>query len=177
MTVKGTSMMPILGLPGIAGEKYEVAYQDTDDGSKQKGDVPGGGEPPQCEKTAHLPRPRYSAPSNGPLSFLRVRTVPMPMAVANVIPTMSNVCSVRARRISGRPNEGSPVTMVGPDRLELSTSVLSGPRSNHLSYGPQYLPRIIAIMPVVGKSKPESTEGGRRVSVLKRQEGAPVLLG
>ena len=25
--------------------------------------------------------------------------------------------------------------------------------------------------------KPESTEGGRRVSVLKRQEGAPVLLG
>ena len=24
---------------------------------------------------------------------------------------------------------------------------------------------------------PESTEGGRRVSVLKRQEGAPVLLG
>ena len=28
-----------------------------------------------------------------------------------------------------------------------------------------------------GKCKPESTEGGRRVSVLKRQEGAPVLLG
>ena len=27
------------------------------------------------------------------------------------------------------------------------------------------------------KSKPESTEGGRRVSVLKRQEGAPVNLG
>ena len=27
------------------------------------------------------------------------------------------------------------------------------------------------------KAKPESTEGGRRVSVLKRQEGAPVLLG
>ena len=26
-------------------------------------------------------------------------------------------------------------------------------------------------------AKPESTEGGRRVSVLKRQEGAPVLLG
>ena len=26
-------------------------------------------------------------------------------------------------------------------------------------------------------SKPESTEGGCRVSVLKRQEGAPVLLG
>ena len=25
--------------------------------------------------------------------------------------------------------------------------------------------------------KPESTEGGRRVSVLRRQEGAPVLLG
>ncbi len=25
--------------------------------------------------------------------------------------------------------------------------------------------------------KPESTEGGRRVSVLKRQEGAPVNLG
>ena len=27
------------------------------------------------------------------------------------------------------------------------------------------------------KAKPESTEGGRRVSVLKRQEGAPVNLG
>ena len=27
------------------------------------------------------------------------------------------------------------------------------------------------------QAKPESTEGGRRVSVLKRQEGAPVLLG
>ena len=27
------------------------------------------------------------------------------------------------------------------------------------------------------QGKPESTEGGRRVSVLKRQEGAPVLLG
>ena len=26
--------------------------------------------------------------------------------------------------------------MVGPDRLELSTSRLSGVRSNHLSYGP-----------------------------------------
>ena len=30
-------------------------------------------------------------------------------------------------------------------------------------------------IPIMGK--PESTEGGRRVSVLKRQEGAPVLLG
>ena len=29
----------------------------------------------------------------------------------------------------------------------------------------------------VRSPKPESTEGGRRVSVLKRQEGAPVLLG
>ena len=28
-----------------------------------------------------------------------------------------------------------------------------------------------------GLSKPESTEGGRRVSVLKRQEGVPVNLG
>ena len=27
------------------------------------------------------------------------------------------------------------------------------------------------------EAKPESTEGGRRVSVLRRQEGAPVLLG
>ena len=30
---------------------------------------------------------------------------------------------------------------------------------------------------VADGSKPESTEGGRRVSVLRRQEGAPVLLG
>ena len=28
-----------------------------------------------------------------------------------------------------------------------------------------------------GAPKPESTEGGRRVSVLRRQEGVPVLLG
>ena len=31
--------------------------------------------------------------------------------------------------------------------------------------------------PTAQDLKPESTEGGRRVSVLKRQEGAPVLLG
>ena len=31
--------------------------------------------------------------------------------------------------------------------------------------------------PLGTQLKPESTEGGRRVSVLKRQEGAPVLLG
>ena len=31
--------------------------------------------------------------------------------------------------------------------------------------------------PVGRPPKPESTEGGRRVSVLRRQEGAPVLLG
>ena len=31
--------------------------------------------------------------------------------------------------------------------------------------------------PPLDLTKPESTEGGRRVSVLKRQEGAPVLLG
>ena len=29
----------------------------------------------------------------------------------------------------------------------------------------------------IARTNPESTEGGRRVSVLKRQEGAPVLLG
>ena len=29
----------------------------------------------------------------------------------------------------------------------------------------------------VSEPKPESTEGGRRVSVLKRQEGVPVNLG
>ena len=45
-------------------------------------------------------------------------------------------------RITGSPSHNSktvlclPCTLVGPDRLELSTSVLSGPRSNHLSYGP-----------------------------------------
>ena len=33
-----------------------------------------------------------------------------------------------------------------------------------------------ALMPP-GQPKPESTEGGRQVSVLKRQEGAPLNLG
>ena len=37
--------------------------------------------------------------------------------------------------------------------------------------------REIFYRPVKATAKPESTEGGRRVSVLKRQEGAPVLLG
>ena len=37
---------------------------------------------------------------------------------------------------------------------------------------------LLAIVAVAcDEPKPESTEGGRRVSVLKRQEGAPVLLG
>ena len=35
----------------------------------------------------------------------------------------------------------------------------------------------VKIGTVMQSSKPESTEGGRRVSVLKRQEGAPVNLG
>ena len=51
----------------------------------------------------------------------------------------------------------------------LSTGIASTGRDLHrFSLG---LVRTVAI------SKPESTEGGRRVSVLKRQEGAPVLLG
>ena len=43
--------------------------------------------------------------------------------------------------------------------------------------------RVMAINPMLTGAiqycspKPESTEGGRRVSVLKRQEGAPVNLG
>ena len=41
-----------------------------------------------------------------------------------------------------------------------------------------WLPRsMIKRFPSGPTAKPESTEGGRRVSVLKRQEGAPVLLG
>ena len=48
---------------------------------------------------------------------------------------------------------------VAPHLAELSSSVLFGD-----------------IWERPGLSKPESTEGGRRVSVLKRQEGAPVLL-
>ena len=46
--------------------------------------------------------------------------------------------------------------MVGPDRLELSTSVLSGPRSNRLSYGP--INRIIATH--VWAGKPDRTLAG-----------------
>ena len=43
---------------------------------------------------------------------------------------------VRYTRSPGKDDYGREEEMVGPDRLELSTSVLSGPRSNHLSYGP-----------------------------------------
>ena len=39
-------------------------------------------------------------------------------------------------RDSVRTNNHSPKRMVGPGRLELPTSRLSGVRSNHLSYGP-----------------------------------------
>ena len=39
------------------------------------------------------------------------------------------------------PNELQPlITMVGLERLELSTSRLSGVRSNHLSYRPESIP-------------------------------------
>ena len=40
------------------------------------------------------------------------------------------------------------MALVGPDRLELSTSVLSGPRSNHLSYGPMLTQRDYINAPV-----------------------------
>ena len=43
-----------------------------------------------------------------------------------------------------------PCTMVGLDRLELSTSVLSGPRSNHLSYRPM-VRLIISTLPQASK--------------------------
>ena len=36
---------------------------------------------------------------------------------------------------------------------------------------------VVSIEDAPPPAKPESTEGGRRVSVLKRQEGAPVNLG
>ena len=40
------------------------------------------------------------------------------------------------------------MALVGPDRLELSTSVLSGPRSNRLSYGPMLTQRDYINTPV-----------------------------
>ena len=39
---------------------------------------------------------------------------------------------------------------MGPDRLELSTSVLSGPRSNHLSYGPT-MGELYTLQPLIDK--------------------------
>ena len=44
----------------------------------------------------------------------------------------------RRQLYKGYRQGGLRKRMVGPDRLELSTSVLSGLRSNHLSYGPQW---------------------------------------
>ena len=50
--------------------------------------------------------------------------------------------------------------MVGLDRLELSTSPLSGVRSNHLSYRPkQFLPK--AKMRCAGRQLPEANAGRR----------------
>ena len=46
---------------------------------------------------------------------------------------------------------------------------------NNENVGELQLPATIQVPDI--PPKPESTEGGRRVSVLKRQEGAPVLLG
>ena len=43
-------------------------------------------------------------------------------------------------------NPRRPINMVGPGRLELPTSRLSGVRSNHLSYGPS--PRLNRASPV-----------------------------
>ena len=55
----------------------------------------------------------------------------------------------RARRQSGSFNGvGLGRGAVGPDRLELSTSVLSGPRSNRLSYGPMLTQRDYINTPV-----------------------------
>ena len=47
-----------------------------------------------------------------------------------------------------RPSKGHTMALVGPDRLELSTSVLSGPRSNRLSYGPMLTQRDYINTPV-----------------------------
>ena len=51
--------------------------------------------------------------------------------------------------------------------LELCSSLV--PEFHHAHRNPHMVKQ--------GDTKPESTEGGRRVSVLKRQEGAPVNLG
>jgi hypothetical protein len=43
--------------------------------------------------------------------------------------------------------------MVGPGRLELPTSRLSGVRSNQLSYGPLYGPRLLAGAKLINRAK------------------------
>ena len=88
---------------------------------------------------------------------------------------------------------GTPCDLYGPPesyaevaRSEQTTSPLAGegwdegdsggPRGPPESYAksPSYDPGSIKEVKLL---YPESTEGGRRVSVLKRQEGAPVNLG
>ena len=63
----------------------------------------------------------------------RVRTVDLRLAK----PALSQLSYIPALRfiLSGRHPVGS-LTMVGPSRIELPTSRLSGARSNHLSYKP-----------------------------------------
>ena len=77
------------------------------------------------------------------------------------------------RRTIGLPHEGqggtateSPVPTI---RLSFSSPCLGQPQRH---FGRQSSPIQSPRLP-----KPESTEGGRRVSVLKRPEGAPVNLG
>ena len=60
--------------------------------------------------------------------------------------------------------------------LKIDGSVICWTDSTAIQTTPPTLPATIAPTPATA-SKPESTEGGRRVSVLKRQEGAPVNLG
>ncbi len=49
-----------------------------------------------------------------------------------------HACKARAlpTELWPHPEAGKPAKLVGPGRLELPTSRLSGVRSNHLSYGP-----------------------------------------
>ena len=60
------------------------------------------------------------------------------------------------------PEAGLHLIMVGPGRLELPTSRLSGVRSNHLSYGPSGGLAIASTAAQVQGTSPQRRRGGKR---------------
>ena len=92
------------------------------------------------------------------------------------------------RKADGGPKEPSPAEAperATPDESEQAKSEPDGDgRYSSIPFAPLFISLYSRVSRLRGQApkevdeaNPESTEGGRRVSVLRRQEGAPVLLG